>query len=164
MDRAQSSSLAPKTQTQNAGRRPPKVFGQRRKSFWKTKAGERAKHFLKGKCANPSRDLWHFLVCLIYKSESGCKYGETCRFRHTEVDGQPSKKSKQSGGKELVAILQESVHFGLLLSQDYHPRKSSLRKEGTLGSIHTVKFHQGPVAPRKSSGKKGSIARSYAKV
>ena len=41
------------------------------------------KDFLKGKCAEPSCDLWHPPVCLNRKSESGCKYGDRCHFRHT---------------------------------------------------------------------------------
>ena len=44
-------------------------------------------------------------VCLNYKSKYGTTYGEKCKFRHVEVDGQPSKKSKKSGGKGSVALL-----------------------------------------------------------
>ena len=35
--------------------------------------------------------------CLNHKSESGCKYGDLCHFRHTEAGWQPSKKSKNCG-------------------------------------------------------------------
>ena len=56
------------------------------------------KKILMGKCTEPSCDLWHPPECLNYKSESGCKYGDCCQFRHTEVDSQPRKKSQTSGG------------------------------------------------------------------
>ena len=81
-------------------------------------------------------------MCLNYKSESGCTYGEKCRFRHTEADGQPSKKSKQSGGKGSVALLKDSTPLGCV-SQDSCQRKSILRKDENLGSNHTVKFSKG---------------------
>ena len=67
---------------------------------------------------------------------------EKCRFRHAEVDGQPSKKSKKSGVQGSVALLKESKQLGCV-SQDSHPSKSILRKEGNFGSNHTVKFSKG---------------------
>ena len=66
-------------------------------------------------------------VCLSYKSESGCKNGANGRSRHAEVDGQPSKKSKKSGEKGSVALLNKSFQLGCV-SQDSHPRKSIPRK------------------------------------
>ena len=38
-------------------------------------------------------------LCHNYKSESGSTYGEKCRFRHVETDGQFAKS--QSGGKRI---------------------------------------------------------------
>ena len=80
-------------------------------------------------------------MCLNYKSETGCACGKKCRFRHVEIDSQPSRKSNKSRGKGSVALLKESIQLGV--SQDSHPRKSILRKEGKLGSKHTVKFSKG---------------------
>ena len=45
------------------------------------------------------------------KTESGCKFGDKCLFRHTETDRLPSSKSKKSGGKGSVALLKESTHW-----------------------------------------------------
>ena len=46
------------------------------------------------------------------KSESGCKVGDKCPFRHAEVDRRPSKTSKKkSGGKGSVALLKASFQF-----------------------------------------------------
>ena len=99
-----------------------------------------------------------------YKSETGCKYSNKCRFRRVEVGGQPSKKSKKSGGKGSVALLlEESILLGCV-SQDYPPRKSILREVGKIGIQTHRQILRGHTAPRKNSGKKGSIARSYAKV
>ena len=55
---------------------------------------------------------------------------------------QPSKKSKESGVKGSVAFFKESVQLGCV-SQDSHPRKSTPRQEGNLGSNRTVKFSKG---------------------
>ena len=43
-----------------------------------------------------------------YKSDAGCKFGEKCVFRHTEVDSQPSNKTKNSGGKGSFALFENS--------------------------------------------------------
>ena len=56
----------------------------------------------------------------------------------------------------------ESIHLGCV-SQDSHPRKSFLRREGNLGSDHAVKFSKKHVPPYYNSGKKGSIARKFSK-
>ena len=49
-------------------------------------------------------------------------------------------------------------------SQDSHPRKSTQREKGKLGSNHNVKILQKHQAPNTNSGKNGSIARNYSKV
>ena len=52
-----------------------------------------------GKCTSLSCNYWRPPVCLYYKCESGCTYGEKCRFRHVEADGLSSKQPKKSGAK-----------------------------------------------------------------
>ena len=89
-------------------------------------------------------------MCLDYKSDKGCKYGDKCRFRHVEVDVQPSKKSKKSGVTGSVAFFLESIQLGFV-SHDFHLRRSIPRKEGKSGLNHTV----GHVAPHHNSGQKG---------
>ena len=96
----QSSPLAPKAQAQTDGKKPSKSSGRREaESFW-NKRKDSVPTFPCGQCTNPSCNFWHPPVCLNCKSESGCKYGDKCRFRHAEVDGLPSKKSKNSGVKD----------------------------------------------------------------
>ena len=96
----QSSSPAPKAQTQTDGKKPSKGSGLREESPSVKGDPFACRHFFRSKCTNPSCSYWHPPVCLNYKSESGCKYGEKCRFRHAEVDGQPQKKPKKSGVKD----------------------------------------------------------------
>ena len=147
--KAQSSSLAPKAQTQIDGRKPTKGFGLRGEIPSGRKGQTACKKHLKGKCTNPSCDYWHPPVCQNYKSVSGCEFGgqylfrHTGHFKHTETGGQPSKKSKKSDGEGSVALLTESVQLACV-SQDY-PQKISLfcGKVGKLGSNHTVTFSQG---------------------
>ena len=81
-------------------------------------------------------------MCLNYRSEKGCTYGDKCRFRHVEAEGKPSKKSTKGGAKGSVAILKESTQLDYA-SQDSFPRKSSPREPGKLGSKHAVKFSKG---------------------
>ena len=102
---------------QTDGKKPSKRSGRRRES----PSGKGGRIAFRRKCTNPSCSYWRPPVCLNYKPELGCKYGETFRFRHAEVDGQPSKKSKKCDAKRSVASLKESFQF-CCVSQDSHPR------------------------------------------
>ena len=51
------------------------------------------KDYLKGTCNNSFCEKWHPPVCLFYKSESGCRFGEKCSFAHRQVDEQLGKRS-----------------------------------------------------------------------
>ena len=93
-------------------------------------------------------------MCQNYKSETGCIYGNKCYFRHVEAEEKPSTKSKNGGVKQSVALLKESILLGCV-SQDSHPRKSILRKEGKLGSKHAVKFSKGTWHQIKNRERKG---------
>ena len=68
-------------------------------------------------------------MCRNYKSETGCIKGNKCQFRHVEAEEKPSKELKKGGAKRLIGV-----------SQDTHPRRSIPRRQGKLGSNHTVKF------------------------
>ena len=81
-------------------------------------------------------------MCQNYKSETGCKFGRTCFFRHVEADEKPSKKSKKCGAKGSVALLKESTQLGCV-SQDSYPRKSIPLEKGKLEPKHAVKFSKG---------------------
>ena len=76
-----------------------------------------------------------------------------CYFRHVEAE-KHSKKSKKGGAKGSVALLKESIQLGCV-SQDSHPRKSILRKNGKLGSNHAVKFSKGTWHQIKIRERKG---------
>ena len=103
---------------------------------------------------------WHPPACQNYKSETGGTYGNKCYFRHVEAEERPSKKSKKGGAKGSLALLKESIQLGCV-SQESHPRKSILRKEGRLGSNHAVKFSLGTWHHIKNRERKGPIARTY---
>ena len=102
-------------------------------------------------------DFWHPPVCLNYKSESKCRYGDRCHFRHTEADGQPSnKKSKKSGGKDQWRYLKEnsqlgcvsqhstrkSLFFGKLENWDRITQSSSPRPRCVTQKIGTEMVHR----------------------
>ena len=53
------------------------------------------KEHLQGTCTNPSCEKWHFLECLLYKTQTGCKFGDKCVFAHRRVEEQPNKRSKK---------------------------------------------------------------------
>ena len=58
-------------------------------------------------------DIFPYVQIFFFfkKTESGCKFGDKCLFRHTETDRLSSSKSKKSGGKGSVALLKESTHW-----------------------------------------------------
>ena len=155
---AQTSSLAPRSQTLIDGKRPSKGGS--------SPSGKRVqrpcKNYLKRNCTNQSCDQWHLPVCQNYKSESGCKYGDKCRFRHNEVDGQQSKKSKKGAGKGSVAC--RSPYNWVACLKILIREGSIQRKEGKLGSKSHRQIPQRHVEPHQKSGKKGSIARRHSKA
>ena len=44
---------------------------------------------------------------MFYKTKSGCRFGEKCSFAHSQVDEQPTKRSKKNDGKSAVASLKK---------------------------------------------------------
>ena len=65
------------------------------------------KDYLKGTCTNSFCEKWHPPECLFYKSENGCRFGEKCSYAHSQVDEQPSKRSKKNGDKSAVVMLKK---------------------------------------------------------
>ena len=63
------------------------------------------KDYLKGTCINSFCDKWHPPEWLLYKTKSGCRFGEKCSYAHRQVDEQPSKRSKKNDDKSAVAML-----------------------------------------------------------
>ena len=68
------------------------------------------------------------------RARPGCKFGEKCVVRHTEIDSQTSKKPKRSGGEGPVAYLKETEQFGCVF-QDSHPSKSIPNDVVERGSV-----------------------------
>ena len=92
---AQSPSSNSRTPIQTDGQKPKINDSPRGASPSGLKRRKPCKDFLKGKCTEPSCDLWHPPVCMNYQSESGCNYGDRCHFRETEAGGQPSKSQNK---------------------------------------------------------------------
>ena len=92
-----------------------------------------------------SLSSWRKLqACQQHKTESGCKFGEKCAFRHIEVDSQPSKKPKTSGGKGSVPLLKNSKQLGCVFQEKEPPKSKSISRRSTesLGpkrSVHVSK-------------------------
>ena len=120
--RAQSSSSTSKAPTQTDERKPYRYGSPRGASLSGLKDRKPCQNILEGGCTEPSCDFWHPSVCMNYKSESGCKYGGRCHFRHTVASGQTSEGSQKSGGKGSVALLKETILLGCV-SHDSPQRK-----------------------------------------
>ena len=45
---------------------------------------------------------WHPPACQNYKSESGCKFGDKCMFRHEQVDSRLKRSRKRIVEKVLL--------------------------------------------------------------
>ena len=65
------------------------------------------KDYLKGTCNNSLCEKWHPPECLLYKTKSGCRFGEKCSYAHRQVDEQPTKRSKKNDDKSAVAMLKK---------------------------------------------------------
>ena len=74
------------------------------------------KDYLKGTCTHSFCEKWHPPECLIYKTNSGCRFGETCSHAHRQVDEQPGNRSKKNGDKSAVAMLKSTRQLGLRIS------------------------------------------------
>ena len=74
----------------------------------------------------------------MYMSETGCKCGRTCFFRHVEAEEKPSKESKKGGAKGSVALLKESTQLGCAVHLKILILESllTLREKGKLGTNH----------------------------
>ena len=91
------------------------------------------KDYLKRTCTNSFCEKWHPPECLSYKTKSGCRFGEKFSYAHSQVDEQPTKRSKKNGDKSAVAMLKITRQLGCV-SQDLEPPKSSsiLRKSSNI--------------------------------
>ena len=65
------------------------------------------KDYLTGFCTNSLCEKWHLPVCLFFKSESGCRFGEKCSYLHHQVEEQPSKRSQKNGDISAVVMLKK---------------------------------------------------------
>ena len=157
----QSSSPAPKRRRRLTRRYPLKVQAVEVKAHNWTRGRIPCKDFLEGKSTNPSCNMWHLPVCYKYKSKSGCTYGEKFKFRHDEVDDQPGKKSKKSGGKVQLPYW-ESLYISveyltILIRENYSTER---RKIGIKSHRQIL---QSNVAPHQNSEKRRSYASYNAK-
>ena len=65
------------------------------------------KDYLKGTCHNSFCVKWHHPEFLIYKTKSGCRFGEKCSYAHRQVDEQLTKRSNKNDDKSAVAFLKK---------------------------------------------------------
>ena len=88
------------------------------------------KDYLKGSCNNSFCEKWHPPECLIYKTKSGCRFGEKCSYAHRQVDEQPTKRSKKNDDKSAVAMLKkDDWHERRLVTDQGHDRSGQLDKK-----------------------------------
>ena len=128
----QSSSPAPNAKVQTDGKMPSKFKQQREKSPSGTRGRIPCPHFFRGKCTYLSCNFWHPPVCLNYKSESGCKNGDKCRFRRV------LRKEAKLGSNHTVQFSNGAWHH--IKIGDRKGREASFRK---------CEPHEGnPCAPR----------------
>ena len=67
----------------------------------------RCKDYFKGICTNSFCEKWHPPECLFYKSKSGCRFWVSA-LMCTQVEEQPSKRSKKNGDKSAVDMLKRN--------------------------------------------------------
>ena len=101
-----------------------------RKSRWP------CKDYLKRTCTKSFCRKWHPPECLLYKTKSGCRFGEKCSYAHRQVDEQPTKRSKKNDDKSAVDILKKNdwQERGHVTDQCHdRPGKPGKRSDKKLG-------------------------------
>ena len=87
-----------------------------RKSRWP------CKDHIKGTCNNSFCEKWHPPECLLYKTKSGCRFGEKCSYAHRQVDETLSKRFKKNDYKSAVAMLKKGDwHESELVVNEFNP-------------------------------------------
>ena len=100
---------SPRSSTRQSERNASKTRSPRGNSPSGSMSRWPCKDYLKGTCTTSCCEKWHPPECLFCKSENRCRFGETCSYAHRQVDGQPSKRSK-NGDKSAVAMLKNMSH------------------------------------------------------
>ena len=132
------SNPSPNSFMRQNERKPSRTRSPRGKSPIGRMSRWPCKDYLRGTCNNSFCGKWHPPECLLYKTKSGCRFGEKCSYAHRQVDEQPSKRSKKKDDKSAVAMLKKG---------DWH---ESVREP----VINYVKGHDGSGRPDKRSDKK----------
>ena len=114
---------------------------QVRKSFRK-KTSKIVQKLLQRKLHGSVVFFWHFPVCQNYISESGCKFGDKCLFRHTEADRQPVEEKWWERISYLVVGV-NAVALRVPRDRAEPSKKSIQRKSWKLGSNCTINFSKG---------------------
>ena len=114
-------------------------------------------------CRNPSCGFWHPVVCLNYKSETGCVYGDKCRFRHVEEYVKPNNTVKERCCERISCYIEGVyticvVYLKLFIRENLFNVNLECWDQNTPSNSPKAQRH---LAPNQNSGKKGSIARYY---
>ena len=75
---------SPSSSTQQNERNASRTRSPRGKSPSGRMSRWPCKDYLKGTCTNSFCNKWHPPVCLSYKSENGCRFGEKCSHVHPQ--------------------------------------------------------------------------------
>ena len=156
-----SPSASPKPQTHNDGKSSLKGETLRGRSLSGKGSRRPCKEYLSGNCTNPSCNFWHPPECQHYKTQSGCNFFEKWRFWHKEVESQPDKMPKKSGGKGSVASLKNSKQFGWVFKGMEPPKSKSILRKGTKFIRQKRAILKRYITLRENSGKNGSTPRCY---
>ena len=102
-----SSNPSPNSFMQQSERKSSRTRSSRRSSSggmfrWLSK------DYFKGTYIKSFFEKWHPLECLFFQTKSGCKFGDKCSHAHSQVDEQPSKKSKKNDEKSAVVMLKKN--------------------------------------------------------
>ena len=99
------------------------------------------KDYLKGTCTNPFCEKWHPPECLFYKSENGCRFGESALVRIARLKNSLAKGLKRMVTK-IMAMLKITRQLGCVLHDMEPPRLSSiLRKSSDMQKpVQRVRF------------------------
>ena len=151
--RAESSSSTFKAPTQTDGRKPYGFRAPRGVSPSGLKGPKPCKHFLGGKCTEPSWDLWHPPRVPELQAWIQMQVWWQVPFQTHWGWCAAQQKVKAKWRKGSVALLKEACQLGCV-SQDSPQKKAIPWEDGKLGLNHTVKFSKTTMRHAKFSGKR----------
>ena len=100
-------------------------------------------------------------MCQKYISETRCRYGRSCYFRHVELEEKPNKKSKKGGAKGSVAKL-KNWHKRIAYLRILIRRSRFYGKDDNWEAVTRFKSHDAGIVQKCEPHERSPCAPKFA--